>query len=116
MTYFIKTICPICNSNLEHITYNRYDTYQCDKHCYSHSYWTGEFSHIQSVLFRIKDYVIRYVQDDVTKENIMYLYKNDVKFNMWSGSTYITTIPAIEFSWTALDELNERLKKLIIFS
>ena len=118
MIYFINTICPICNLNLEHITYNRSDEYQCDKQCYS--YWAGEFSHIQSALFRTKDYVVRYVEDDVTKEKIMYLYKNGTKFSKWSskwsGATYIATIPAIEFSWTALDEFNERLRRLIIFS
>ena len=104
MILFTKTICPICSSTLKHIIHSSYQEYTCTNKCYS--YWTEGFLHIQSFLFRTKDFSVRYVEDSKANTKVMYLYKNG-SMNLWGAALYITTVPAIKFSWNALDELNE---------
>lgn len=62
----------------------------------------------KSIIVELKDYSLTFRFG--TDFEIVTVYKEA------GGSGFIMHIPMIEFEWNKLDELNERIKTLVLFS
>lgn len=105
-----KERCPICHRALKVDDKYKSLSYYCRDRYRHYEYMELDYgsSEDSCVTFTIDDYSIEYVI--ATKRFEVFGHNGKERFDR------IISLPAFDFDWGKLDQLSERIKKLITFS